>query len=172
MRIDAWQVPFNYSKAATWVRTFFRNKTFLFVKLGSWNFVRFHESFIMKILKTSAFYLDKQKSFAPERLCHPAKFISCQTCQSNIVTWPSMRLNGISLPKFFWPTLRKNCSSDQEILLKFEAEGREFANFLRSLEQFIQRVKGQNKFGNRMLFKLVPGSFSYHNPNIFLQFEF
>ena len=31
--------------------------------------------------------------------------------------------------------MRKNCSSDQEKLLKFEAEGREFAKFLRSLEQ-------------------------------------
>ena len=42
--------------------------------------------------------------------------------------------------------LRKNCSSDREYLLKFEAEGREFAKILRSLEQFIQTVKGQNKF--------------------------
>ena len=42
--------------------------------------------------------------------------------------------------------MRKNCSSDREKLLKFEAEGREFANFLRLLEQFIQTVKGQNKF--------------------------
>ena len=41
---------------------------------------------------------------------------------------------------------------DQEKLLKFEAECREFAKFLRSLEQFIQEVKGQNFFGNRMLF--------------------
>ena len=40
----------------------------------------------------------------------------------------------------------KNCSSDQEKLLKFKAEGREFAKFLRSLEQFIQTVKGQNNF--------------------------
>ena len=40
----------------------------------------------------------------------------------------------------------KNCSSDWEKLLKFEAEGREFAKFLRSLEQFIQTVKGQNNF--------------------------
>ena len=54
--------------------------------------------------------------------------------------------NGILLPKLFWPTVRKNCSSDQEKLLKFKAEGREFANFLRSLEQFIQTVKGQNSF--------------------------
>ena len=36
--------------------------------------------------------------------------------------------------------MRKNCSCDREKLLKFEAEGREFAKFLRSLEQFIQTV--------------------------------
>jgi hypothetical protein len=40
----------------------------------------------------------------------------------------------------------KNCSSDQEKLLKFEAEGREFAKCLRSLEKFIQTVKVQNNF--------------------------
>ena len=40
------------------------------------------------------------------------------------------------------PTVRKNCSSDREKLLKFEAEGPEFAKCLRSLEQFIQTVKG------------------------------
>ena len=37
-------------------------------------------------------------------------------------------------------------NSDREKLLKFEAEGREFSKFLRSLEQFIQTVKGQNNF--------------------------
>ena len=42
--------------------------------------------------------------------------------------------------------LRKNCSSDREKLWKFEAEGREFAKILRSLDQFIQTVKGQNNF--------------------------
>ena len=42
--------------------------------------------------------------------------------------------------------MRKNCSSDPEKLLKFEAEGRGFAKFLRSLEQFILTVKGQNNF--------------------------
>ena len=41
-------------------------------------------------------------------------------------------INDILLPKLFWPTVRKNCSSDRE--------------FLRSLEQFIQTVKGQNNF--------------------------
>ena len=39
--------------------------------------------------------------------------------------------------------MRKNCSSDRE---KLEAEGRELAKFLRSLEQSIQAVKGQNNF--------------------------
>ena len=40
---------------------------------------------------------------------------------------------------------KKYCT-DQEKLLKFKAEGREFDIFLRSLEQFIQTVKGQNNF--------------------------
>ena len=48
--------------------------------------------------------------------------------------------NGILLPTFFWPTVRKNCSSDWEKLLKFRAEGRKFANIVRSLEQLIQTV--------------------------------
>ena len=34
----------------------------------------------------------------------------------------------------------------RERLLKFEAEGQEFANFLKSLEQFVGTVKGQNNF--------------------------
>ena len=55
-------------------------------------------------------------------------------------------INGNLLPKLFWPSVRKNCSSDREKLLKFEAEGWEFAKFLRSLEQFIQTLKGQNNF--------------------------
>ena len=54
--------------------------------------------------------------------------------------------NGILLPKLFWPSVRKNCFIDQEKLLKFEAEAREFAKNFRSLEQFIQTVKGQKKF--------------------------
>ena len=35
----------------------------------------------------------------------------------------------------------KNCSSDRDKLLKFEAEGREVVKVLRSLEQFIKTVK-------------------------------
>ena len=60
--------------------------------------------------------------------------------------------NGILLPKLFRPPVRKKCSSDREKLLKFEAEGREFAKFLRSPEQFIQTVKGQNNFWEQNAF--------------------
>ena len=48
-----------------------------------------------------------------------------------------MKKYGILLPKLFWPTVRKNCSSDRENFLKFEGEGRVFAKVLRSLEQFV-----------------------------------
>ena len=51
----------------------------------------------------------------------------------------------------------KNCSSDWEKLLKFVAEGRVFANFLRSLEQFIQTFKnGRFKNGRLFLGELRP----------------
>ena len=42
--------------------------------------------------------------------------------------------------------MRKHCFSDRDFFLKFEAECQEFAKFLRSLEQSIQTVKGQNNF--------------------------
>ena len=40
----------------------------------------------------------------------------------------------------------KIVQSDREKLLKFEAKGQEFSKCLRSLEQFIQTVKGKNIF--------------------------
>ena len=49
-------------------------------------------------------------------------------------------------PKLSWPTVRKKCSSDREKLLQFVAEVWEFAKILRSLEQFIRAMKGQNNF--------------------------
>ena len=42
--------------------------------------------------------------------------------------------------------MREKCSSYRDKLLKFEVEGQEFAKNLRSLEQFVQTVKGQNNF--------------------------
>ena len=56
--------------------------------------------------------------------------------------WKIEAKNWYSLTKF----VLTYCSSDREKLLKFKAEGREFANFLRSLEQFIEAVKGQSNF--------------------------
>ena len=53
-------------------------------------------------------------------------------------------ITGILLPKLFWPTVRKKCSSDREKL--FKAEDREFLKILRSLEQFFQTVKRKNNF--------------------------
>ena len=45
----------------------------------------------------------------------------------------------ILLPKLFWSTVRKNCSSDRENLLKFKAEGREFEKNI-SLELFVRTI--------------------------------
>ena len=54
--------------------------------------------------------------------------------------------------KLFWPFIFWiHFSSVWEFLLKFEAEGREFSNILRSLEQFFLTV-GQNNFGNKISF--------------------
>jgi hypothetical protein len=62
--------------------------------------------------------------------------------------------------------MRKNSSSVPEKLLKFEAEDQEFAELLRSLEQFIQTVKGQNNFWQQYAFltcswhvKLIPSKY-------------
>ena len=56
--------------------------------------------------------------------------------------------NGILLPKWFWPAVRKNCSRDREKKFKFEAEGREFEKKLGQLDQFIQTVRDQSNFWN------------------------
>ena len=48
--------------------------------------------------------------------------------------------------------MRKKCSIDQEHLLKFEAEGQEFANSFRIIEKFIQTVMGQNNFWQQNAF--------------------
>ena len=66
--------------------------------------------------------------------------------------------------------MRKNCSSDREKLLKFEAESREFSKFLRSLEQFIQTVKGQNNFLKQNAF--LSCSWRFFMSNILKQLEF
>ena len=47
--------------------------------------------------------------------------------------------------------------------MKFEAEGKEFAKILRSLEheQFIQTVKGQNNFWEQKAFLIALRGFSH-----------
>ena len=60
---------------------------------------------------------------------------------------------GVLLPKLFWPIMRRYFFTDQEKLLKFVAEGQKFSKVWRSLEQYVQTVKGQNIFGlSRMLY--------------------
>ena len=54
--------------------------------------------------------------------------------------WTKILKNG------YCATVRKNGSSDQEKLLKLEAEGQEFAKILRILDQFIRTVKVQTNF--------------------------
>ena len=67
--------------------------------------------------------------------------------------------------------MRKNCSSDREKLLKFEAESREFSKSLRSLEQFIQTVKGQNNFWEQNAFLTCSWRFLISNKLEQLQFK-
>ena len=42
--------------------------------------------------------------------------------------------------------MKKKRFIDQEKIFKYEAEGREFANLLKSLELFIRTVKCQNNY--------------------------
>ena len=56
------------------------------------------------------------------------------------------------LSKLFSPNVRKMCFSVNEKLLKFEAEDREFAKILRSLEQFVRTVKSENNFWEQNVF--------------------
>ena len=52
---------------------------------------------------------------------------------SNCVLCENETRNGILLPKLFWPDVRKNCSSDQEKLLKFVAEGQELFEITKAI---------------------------------------
>ena len=66
--------------------------------------------------------------------------------------------------------MRKNCSSDREKLLKFEAEGREFAKILKSLEQFLRTVKSQNNVWQQNAF--LTCSWRFLRSNTLEQLEF
>ena len=49
-----------------------------------------------------------------------------QNKRCQIFVWDAHQKCGILFPQLFWLTVRMNCSSDWEKLLKFEAEGQEF----------------------------------------------
>ena len=50
----------------------------------------------------------------------------------------------VFLFEYCWPIMRKNCSKDwKKNLCKYEEEGRDGTQVLRSLDQFIPRVKGR-----------------------------
>ena len=66
--------------------------------------------------------------------------------------------------------MRKNCSSDRGKPTKFEAEGQAFSKILRSLEQFIQTVKGQNNFWQQNAF--LTSSWRFLISNELEQLEF
>ena len=93
----------------------------------------------------------------------------------HIVIFKRKKLHFVLFWKLFWPTSRKNrckvvftqCYKWQNfsswllsleiwfVIANFEAKGQEFEIFLRSLEQFIQTMKGQNNFQNRIFFNLL-----------------
>ena len=126
-------------------------------------YLRYWNTWISNFLDLRNLQEQFQKALCYQKLFWP--FTVWRNCSSDLkifinskLTSPSFKFlfikithgetytNGILLPKLFWPTVRKNCSSDRKKLLKFEAKGREFAKFLRWLEKFLQTVKGQNNF--------------------------
>ena len=54
----------------------------------------------------------------------------------------------------------KKSSSNLEKTFEIRGWSQEFSKKLRSLEQFLETVKGQNNFGNGVLYWIVPGGFS------------
>ena len=66
--------------------------------------------------------------------------------------------------------MRKNCSSDQEKLLKIEAEGCEFANFLRSLKQIYLNRERSEQFSKQNAF--LTCSWRFLGLNTLEQLEF
>ena len=117
-------------------------------------------------------FLNVQQYFVTEKLAENSNALKTSSKTSNVYVFVSITIhirtlfwkqmffawhglsdggNGILFPKLFWPTVRKNCSSDWEKLLKLEAKGREFEIFLRSLEQFI-RERSEQLLGTECLF--------------------
>ena len=77
-------------------------------------------------------------------LLFPAEFVQVINFQRSLFCFLSYQWYFVS--KIVLAYCEKNCSSEREKVLKFEAEGQEFSNVLRSLEKFFLTVKGQNNF--------------------------
>ena len=91
--------------------------------------------FVILTLKKQTFSLGMFCSLNEfELICNPARW-NFSTQLTLFHSKKCTTIRGIFLPKLFWLTVRKNCSSDWEKLLKFETEGREFSKFLRLLKQ-------------------------------------
>ena len=110
----------------------------------------------------STFDVRKKKSFYIAKIYNYSQLFNCSSKLNETLMF------GKWLKKFM-KIFRKmvicyqNCSSDWEKRLKLEAEGREFANFLRSLEQFIQTVKGQKIFWKKNAFLTCSWRFLRYN---------
>ena len=61
-------------------------------------------------------------------------------------------INGILLPKLFWPTVRKNCSSDIENTFEIGGWRPRIWNFFEITWTIYSHSVGQNNFGNKIRF--------------------
>ena len=80
------------------------------------------------------------------------------------VTWSVNSVKctiGILLPKLFWPTVMKNCSSDRESLWNSRLKDEDLQKVCDHENDLSEQWKVKTIFGDRMLFWLVPGGFSY-----------
>ena len=63
----------------------------------------------------------------------------------------TLTINGILIPKLFRHTVRKNCSSDREKLLKFGAGSQEFAKFLRTKKMHKMKIWRSYYFSSKQI---------------------
>ena len=80
--------------------------------------------------------------------------MQCSLAQCNI--FPKINLisrkHGISLSKLFWPTVKKNWSSDQEKLLNSSQKAENLQIVWNHQSNLFKQLKVRTIFGNRMLF--------------------
>ena len=88
-----------------------------------------------KIIHVSIALTERSETVLPEVVNNDVNWGPTEVSLSK--SWTRI---GILFPKLIWSSVRKNCSIDREKLLKFEAEGTEFAKFLRPLKQFNRTV--------------------------------